>query len=353
MYQPKAGARYSASILPGRQVTLSFRVSGMVAGLHQIGGRNLEPGDMVRGGTVLAKLREEDYKISAAQAQAQLEAARESHRAATAQLAQAQASRTKAEADFTRAKTLYETKSLTRPDFDAARAQYDATAGQVDAARAQIESAAAQIRTAEATVASARLAFADTALVAPFTASVAQRNVELGAMAGPSQPAYTLADVSTVKAAFGVPDTVIVQLKPGRSIDISIEALPGREFRGTVSAIASVADAETRLFQVEVTLPNAEMLLKPGMIASLMLGDSTPAPPVPVIPLSAVMRDRDNPSDFSVMVVENKIAKARRVKLGPTFGDVLAVTDGVKPGEFIIRAGATLVANGEAVEVMQ
>ena len=353
LYQPKTGVRYSASILPGRQVTLSFRVSGMVAGVHQVGGRNLEPGDIVKGGTVLARLREEDYRITSAQAQAQLEGARESQRAANAQLAQAQASRSKAEADFTRAKTLYESQSLTRPDFDSAKAQLDVSGAQVDAARAQLESAAAQIRNAEASVASARLAYTDTALVAPFTASVAQRNVELGTMTGPSQPAYTLADVSTVKAAFGVPDTVMVQLKPGKTIDISIEALPGREFRGTVTAIASVADSETRLFQVEVTLANQEMLLKPGMIASLLLGNSTPSLAVPVIPLSAVMRDRDNPADFSVMVVENKIAKARRVSLGPTFGDVLAVTNGLKPGELIVRAGATLVANGETVEVIQ
>ena len=155
-----------------------------------------------------------------------------------------------------------------------------------------------------------------------------------------------------MKAAFGVPDTVVVDLKNGKSIDISIEALPGREFRGAVTAIASVADSETRLFQVEVTLANREMLLKPGMIASLRLGETASTSATPVVPLGAVIRDRENPSNFAVMVVENKIAKARPVSLGPAFGDVLAVTSGVKPGELVIRAGATLVANGEAVEVI-
>ena len=232
LYQPKSGGRYSASILPGRQVSLSFRVSGIVSGVHRLGGRNLEPGDMVAGGTVLARLREEDYKITSAQAQSTVDAARQTQRSAAFQLAQAQASRTKAEADFARAKTLLDSQSLTRPEFDSAKAQLDVTGAQVDAARAQLESATAQIRTTEASLASARLAQGDTALVAPFTSSVVQRNVEVGMMTGPSQPAYTLADISTVKAAFGVPDTVVVQLKPGKSIDISVEALPGREFRG-------------------------------------------------------------------------------------------------------------------------
>jgi multidrug efflux pump subunit AcrA (membrane-fusion protein) len=95
------------------------------------------------------------------------------------------------------------------------------------------------------------------------------------------------------------------------------------------------------------------MLLKPGMIASLTLGAAGVAPAaVAVVPVSAVIRDRENSSDFTVMVVENKVAKARRVSLGPTFGDVLAVTSGVKPGELVIRAGATLVTNGEVVEVI-
>ena len=352
LYQPKSGGRYSASIMPGRQVSLSFRVSGIVAGLYRPGGRNLEPGDFVAAGTVLARLREEDYKITTAQMQGQLDSARESQKNAAAQLAQAQASRTKAEADFVRAARLMETQSMTRPEFDSARAQLDVTTAQVDAARAQLQSAMAQIRTAEASMASARLAQVDTALAAPFSATVVQRNVELGMLAGPSQPAYTLADIATVKAAFGVPDTVVVQLKPGRTIDISVEALPGQDFHGTVTAVASVADSETRLFQVEVTLANRQALLKPGMIASLRLGDAAPAPAVAVVPLSAVIRDRDNPSNFSVMVVENKVAKMRRVGLGPTFGDVLAVTSGIKPGELVVRAGATLVANGETVEVI-
>lgn len=353
VYQPKAGGRYSASIVPGRQVSLAFRVSGIVTDIHRLGGRGLEAGDMVAGGTVLARLRQEDYQNSTAQALSQLDSAREAHRSAVAQLAQAQASRTKAEADFTRARTLLASASLTRPEFDSAKAQFDATAAQMDSARAQIDSAAAQIRTAEANTASARLAQRDTALVAPFSASVVQRNVEIGAMAGPSQAAYTLADIGTVKAAFGVPDMVLGQLKPGKSLAIAVEAVPGREFRGVITSIASVADHDTRLFQVEVTLANQQLALKPGMIASLTLSDTgAAAPAVPVVPLSSVIRDRENPADFSVMVVENKVAKAKRVSLGPTFGDVLAVTGGVKPGELVIRAGANLVANGEVVEVI-
>jgi RND family efflux transporter MFP subunit len=281
-----------------------------------------------------------------------LQSARESQRAATAALAQATASHAKAEADFNRANALFGTQSLTRPDFDSAKANLDVTASQVQSARAQLDGAAAQIRNAEASLAAAKLAETDTVLTAPFTASVVQRNVEVGALAGPSAVAYTLADISNVKAAFGVPDTAVVEMKPGRALSLSVEALPGREFRGVVTSVAAVADASTRLFQVEVNIVNRDMVLKPGMIASLAVGDVTQAEPVPVIPVSAVIRDKQNPDNFAVMVVDGKVAKARRVGLGTTFGELLAVTSGLQPGEKVIRAGGTMVSDGETVEVI-
>lgn len=352
MFQPKNSVRYSASILPGRKVSLGFRVSGLVVDVHRIGGRALESGDYVPGGAILARLRPDDYAHNTNQAQSQLQSARETQKSAAASLAQAQASRVKAEADFRRAEALFATQSITRPDYDSARAQFDVAVAQVEAAKAQLDAAAAQIRNGEAGVGTAKLAQVDTALVAPFAGSVVQRNIEVGSLAGPSQVAYMLADIGTVKAAFGVPDTVMVQLRQGRQLDLTVEALPGRQFRGAVSSIAAVADTDTRLFQVEVTIVNHGMVLKPGMIASLSLEDSAPAPAVPVVPLSAVVRDRSNPSDFAVMVVEGNVAKTRPVGLGSTFGELLAVTRGLKPGEMVIRAGGTMVNDGEKVEVI-
>src|SRR5216117_1585263 len=190
-FTPRAGERYSASVEPARQVNLAFRVNGFVQYLHQIRAadghmRSPEPGDMVTAGTVLARLRQEDYEIQLRQAQGQLDAAREKEKSARAQLGQAQASSARAEADFTRAKALSESQSLTQPDFDSAKAQHDSTRAQVEAARAQLEAAAAQLHSADAALASARLALQDTSLAAPFSAAVVQRSIELGALVGPS-----------------------------------------------------------------------------------------------------------------------------------------------------------------------
>src|SRR5262249_13338502 len=114
-----------------------------------------------------------------------------------------------------------------------------------------------------------------------------------------------------------------------------------------------VADSDTRLFQVEVSIANPGLILKPGMIAALTVNDSGPVAPVPVIPLSAVVRDRENPETFAVMVVEGNVAKNRRVALGSAYGELLAVTNGLKPGEIVVRSGGTMVNDGENVEVVK
>jgi multidrug efflux pump subunit AcrA (membrane-fusion protein) len=357
IFEPTLTERYSASIMPGRQVTLAFRVAGYIQELKRTRGgdglvRALEPGDIVPAGTVLARLREEDYQVQVDQAQGNADSARENEKAAGGQLEQARAGFTKAEADFSRAKALFASQSITRSDFDSAQAQYDSARGDLQAAQAQLDAAAAQIRTADAALASARLAHRDTSLTAPFTAAVVQRNVELGMLVAAGTQAYSLADISHVKATFGVPDSVAVQIKPGTAVSIALEALPGQRFDGAVNAIAAVADQDTRLFQIEVSLRNEQRLLRPGMIASLSVGSATPVPPVPVVPLSAVIRDRQGGSTFAVMIVEGGVAHERPVTLGPTYGGQLAITGGVKPGDQVIRDGATLVTDGETVEVL-
>jgi multidrug efflux system membrane fusion protein len=175
--------------------------------------------------------------------------------------------------------------------------------------------------------------------------------VEVGSLAAPGAAAFTVANLSSVKASFGVPDVIVVNLKTGGRLDIATEALPDRQFTGTITHIAAVADASTRLFQVQVTIPNPERLLRPGMIASLSLAGAPKGTPQPVVPLSAIVRPKDGESGFAVIVVEGKQAKRKLVTLGETFGDRIAV-GGLKPGDRVITSGAPLIADGEAVEVV-
>jgi multidrug efflux system membrane fusion protein len=170
-------------------------------------------------------------------------------------------------------------------------------------------------------------------------------------LAGPSVVAFVLADISSVKATFGVPDITVAHLKKGSKLSIYAEAFPNRQFQGFVSTIAAVADSSTRSFQVEVTVPNGHALLRPGMIASLDVGGSPASTPVTVAPLNAVVRDAGGSSQFAVMVVDHGVARQRPVILGQTYGDRIAVK-GVEAGASVVSSGATFVRDGDAVKVI-
>jgi RND family efflux transporter MFP subunit len=355
-YNPSGGQPYSASILPNRQVNLAFRVNGFVEAIYQVRGadgrmRNVDIGDIVQHGTTLAQVRVKDYQYQVAEANGQLSQAKENESAAQAQLQQAQAAAAKATQDFDRADALYKRKSLTKSDYDSAKANYDSTQAQVKAAQAQIDAIAGTRNSAQAQLGTANLSLNDTSLIAPFSGSIVQRSVELGMLAGPSVSAFVLADISSVKAAFGVSDIVIAHLKKGSRMSVLAEAFPNRQFAGFVSALAPVADSSTRSFQAEVTMPNPRSLLRPGMIVSLDLGQAPSRGSFTVVPLDAVVRDPGEGSRFAVVTIDRDVARHVPVTLGETYGNRIAVT-GVEPGTKVISSGATFVSDGEAVKVV-
>ncbi len=356
MYTPAQGERYSASILPNRQVNLAFRVNGFVESLYQVQGadgrtRSVDMGDVVPAGTVLARVRIKDYELQVSQAEGQVTQARDSGLAAQAQLRQAEAGAAKAEQDFARADALFKKNSLTKSDYDAATANRDATRAQVAAAHSQVQASAGSLSTAQSALGTATLGFQDTALAAPFTGAVVQRSVEIGSLAGPGVVAFVLADVSSVKATFGVPDLLVARMKRGSRLSVYAEAFPNRSFQGFVSAIAAVADSSTRVFQIEVTIPNKGALLRPGMIASLDTGQAPALQAIRVAPLSSIVRGENGSSQFAVVVFDDGVARRHPVTLGRTYGDRIEVT-GIEAGQKVVSSGATFVSDGEQVRVI-
>lgn len=356
MYTPNEGQRYSASIVPNRQANLAFRVNGFVESIYQVRGadgrmRSVDIGDVVSAGTMLAQVRVKDYQLQVSQAEGQVKQATDTNQAARAQLAQAEAAAMKAEQDFGRAEALFKEKSLTKSDYDAAKANYDATHAQVEAARSQVQASAGALNTAQAVLGTAGLGLHDTSLTAPFTGVVVQRSIEVGMLTGPSMSAFVVADMSSVKATFGISDILVAHLKRGSKLSIYAEAFPNRQFRGFVSAIGAVADPNTRSFQVEVTIPNEHAMLRPGMIVSLAIGNTPASQSVAVAPLNAIVHAAGDSSQFAVVVVDNGIARRRPVTLGPTYGDRIAIS-GIEAGEKVVSSGASFVNDGDAVQVI-
>ena len=330
VYSSSEGLRYSASVLPFAQANLSFKSAGYVTQIKQVGGadgrrRDIGAGDYIVRGTVLAQIRHEDLQHQVDQA-------------AAAQT-QANAQHVQADLDYERAKALFSTHSLTKPEFDQAQARFDSTRGAVDQAKA--------------TLRQAQLAFADADLTAPFSGYILARNIELGILAAPGMVAFTIADTSAVKVAFGVPEYAVKQLRLGQEFTIHLQDDP-KEYKGRVTSIAASADEKNRVFAVEVSVPNPKASLKPGMIASLSFTGVHKAP-VPAVPLSAVVAEPGSSGRYAVFVAKEQsgkwVAHLRNVALGETHESDVAV-DGLNPGEKVVVVGAAGLKDGDFIQVL-
>lgn len=325
--------RYSANIQPETSVDLAFKVSGYVTEILQVAGtdgadRNVQAGDSVAQGTVLAKVDPQPFQDQVKEAEAQL--------------ASSTAALQKADADFKRATTLFNSQSMTAPEFDSYKKEY--------------ESAQAGVKGAEAQLDNAKIDLGYTDLKAPLTGVILQRNVEVGTLAAPDSTAFVIADTASVKAVFGVPDVRLKDVKLGDALSVTNASYPDRSFPGKVTEISPAADSATRIFNVEITLPNADGALKAGMVASLALAAGAPAAPVMLVPLTAVVRGPSGPEAYAVYVVESqgqaKVARLKEVQLGQVSGNEVAVTGGLEAGEQVIVTGATLVGDGQDVNVI-
>lgn len=311
--------RYGGAIEADASVDVAFRVSGVVDQITQVRGadgrlRALQDGDVVRRGMTLARLRQAEFRD---------------------QVSDAAASARQAEADYERASQLYENRSVSKADYDAAYARY--TAGKARASQAVIS-------------------LGDATLRAPIDGVILRRGVEVGSLAGPSAPSFTVADTRVVKVVFGVPDVMVSGLRLGGRLMIQAEAMPGRTLPARITRISPSADPSSRVFEVEASLPNPDGRLKVGMLATLQLGEAA-GPGALFVPLAAVVRPAGDSSGYAVYRVtpaadRGPTAAIRRVTLGEVSGNLIAVTQGLAAGDRVIVRGATIVADGQPVRIV-
>lgn len=332
----QAGAtRYSAQIEPATRVDLAFKVGGYVEAISKARGvdgkpRILQEGDEVRGGMELAALRRTDYVQKVGEAQAAL--------------AQARAAAEQADLDLQRVTKLVAAGSISQAEADTARIKRDGAHASLEGAKVRVDEA--------------QTALSDTSLRTPIDGVILKRSIEVGTLAATGTVGFSVAQVDRVKAVFGVPDTVLPRVHLGATQAVTTEGIPGAAFRGQISRISPSADPKSRVFEVEVTIPNQDQRLKSGMVAALAMADGQGAPekPNPLVPLTSIVRSPRGATKFAVFVVEDvngkSVARARDVELGEYLGRVIPATSGLEGGERIVVQGAGLLSDGEPVEVI-
>ena len=220
--------------------------------------------------------------------------------------------------------------------------------------------------TAQAQVEAQRALVAQKTIRAPFSGVLGIRKVNLGQYVAPGAAVVSLQQLDPIYLDFSLPEQEIGKMVVGTRIRASVDALPGQVFEGEVTAIEPQVDANTRNFKVQATLPNPDRAVRPGGFAKVGF-DLGGARDVVVIPQTAVSFNPYGNAVFVVSKVKRKpgekdmqgkpltgdkfVVTQRFVKTGATRGDLIAVTDGLKPGEQVVTSGLLKLRNDAEVTI--
>ncbi len=191
-----------------------------------------------------------------------------------------------------------------------------------------------------------------TVIRAPIPGVFDERYVDAGEMVAPGTRVARVVEVDRVKVTGGVPERFAAAVQPGDTAQISFEVLPEEVFLGQIGFVGSTVDERNRTFQIEIVIDNPGRLMKPQMVANVLVAQSR-LQNVVVVPQSAVMRTEDG---YEVYVVGEQdgaeVAVTRAVRLGPTYANQAVVEEGLAEGDRLIVRGQQLVEVGDHVQVV-
>ncbi len=303
-------------VSPDAPSTLNFLVSGKVL---FVGPRE---GDYVRRGQKMAVVDPLDYRLGAA--------------AAAAQLEQAKVGLRRAEEEYGRMKSLYDSKSLAPNDFEKFQASLD--------------SAGEKVRQAAADDELAKKRLSDATLVAPIDGYVDMRGIEPGETASPGKAVFRIVRLNPIEVNAGVPETDLHLVRVGQKAVVTLPALPGQSFEGTVRLINVGADQGTRTYMTRIVLPNPKHLLKVGMVAETKIARDRKTYMM-TLPGEAIVRDAQGATIVFVYYPEQRRVYSKRVKVGALAGTDVEIKEGLSGKESVVFAGQDRLRDGVPVTI--
>ena len=230
----------------------------------------------------------------------------------------------------------------------------------------EVQQRTAAAAAARAQVEAQRALIAQKTIRAPFAGVLGIRKVNLGQFLGQGAPVVSLQQLDPIYLDFSLPEQMIGKLVDGTTVRATVDALPGRTFEGTVTALEPQVDANTRNFKAQATLRNPDGTLRPGSFAKVAF-DLGSEREVVVIPQTAVSFNPYGNAVFVIGKVKRKagetdmqgkpltgdklVVTQRFIKTGATRGDLIAVTDGLKAGEQVVTSGLLKLRNGAEVTI--
>jgi len=295
-------------------VDISPEVAGRIQEMR------FDEGDTVEEGDLIVKIEDSELRFA-------LERAR-------AELKRREADLQGAERALKRAHELYDRSIATEADLDEAQQLYDV-------ARASVEQAKAEVGLAEKRL-------ANTEIVAPLSGVLAERRYAVGELVQVGAPIFTLLQLSPIKLEIKVPERRIAELALGQEAEVTVDALGGAQYEGKIEYVSPSIDPLSKNLMVRLIVPNEDMILKPGMFARVSI-DTGAHKNILAVPRDAILFVSE---EAEVFVLDDGVARKRRLSLGADWREFVEVTAGVTEGDEVITAGQHVLKEGMKVNVV-
>ena len=234
-------------------------------------------------------------------------------------------------ADYNRFENAYKTGGVTKQ--------------QLDQAKLAMVNAKSQLTQANINV-------GDTRIKAPISGYINKKFIEPGSILSGMPPSelFEIVYVSKLKLKVTANESQVAGLKVGTTINVKASVYPDKTFTGKIIFIASKADASLN-FPVEIEITNnASKDLKAGMYGTAEFASNQQKQALKIVPRNAFV---GSVSSNEIFVIENGIAKLKKVTAGRILGDKVEILDGLSNGETVIVTGQINLQDGSKVEVIK
>lgn len=212
----------------------------------------------------------------------------------------------------------------------------------VDAMETQLITAKNTLASAERTLRNAR---ENTVLTSPISGVVTARNYDPGDMTG-ALPILTIARIQPVKVICNISESEYSRIKKGMTVDCTFDTYGDQTFQGTITMISPTVDTNSRTFGIEVTLPNPDNRVLPGMFGRVTInyGEEKHV----VVPDKAVVKQPGSGNQYVYVYKDGRVSY-NKVELGQRIGTSYEIISGVENGDEVVVSGQTKLADGMEV----
>lgn len=321
-------------------------IQPQVEGL-QISSLEVDVGDTVTAGQVVARLNDDTLKLERSQQAANLAKAEASLAQSRAQVVEAEANLKEAQRQYDRASRLVSSGSVSASQREQAETSLASAQTRVESAKQAIAVAEADIKVIETQISDIDLRLARTEIKSPVAGIVSVRNARIGAIAsGSASPLFTVIRDGQIELVADVTESDILRLKADQPSAITV-AGTSTPISGSVRLVSPVVDAVTRMGSVHIAIDD-DAAARAGMYgnADVTVGQAEDI----ALPLSAITSERNV---TTVRLVADGIVKMQTVKTGIQDGPFIEVTEGLKEGDLVVAKAGVFVREGDRIKPVE